>query len=193
MPMIYETIITSLDAENQPHIAPFGVREENGLVLIAPFRPSSSLDNLLYHRSAVMNLTDDVRVFAGALTGRRHWPVEVAEVINGVVLTSALTHRELELVEVKEDETRPELLFKVVHEVQHHPFLGFNRAQAAVIELAVLVSRLHMLPMEKIETEVTYLAIAIEKTAGERELQAWQWLIERIENYKAELNMGNIA
>jgi hypothetical protein len=191
--MIYETIITSLDAENRPHIAPFGVREENGLVLIAPFRPSSSLDNFLYHRSAVMNLTDDVRVFAGILTGRRDWPLEAAVKLNGVVLASALTHRELELVEVRDNETRPELLFKVMHEVQHHAFRGFNRAQAAVIELAVLVSRLHMLPMEKIDAEIVYLRIAIEKTAGERELQAWQWLIERVENYKAELNMGNIA
>jgi hypothetical protein len=193
MPLIYETIITSLDAENQPYIAPFGVREENGLVLIAPFRPSSSLDNLLHHRCAVMNLTDDVRIFAGTLTGRRDWPLVPAEKVHGVVLASALAHRELELVEIREDQTRPELLFKVVHEVQHHPFRGFNRAQAAVIELAVLVSRLHMLPMEKIDAEITYLAIAIEKTAGERELQAWQWLIERVENYKAELNMGNIA
>lgn len=193
MPMIYETIITSLDAENQPHIAPFGVREENGLVLIAPFRPSGSLDNVLYHRSAVMNLTDDVRIFAGVLTGRRDWPLQAAEKIKGVVLASALSHRELELVEIRENETRPELLFKVVHEVHHLPFRGFNRAQAAVIELAVLVSRLHMLPIEKIDAEIAYLTIAIEKTAGERELQAWQWLIERIENYKAELNMGNIA
>ncbi len=193
MPLIYETIITSLDAENQPYIAPFGVREENGLVLIAPFRPSSSLDNLLHHRCAVMNLTDDVRIFAGTLTGRRDWSLTPAEKVHGVVLASVLTHRELELVDVREDQTRPELLFKVVHEVQHHPFQGFNRAQAAVIELAVLVSRLHMLPMEKIDAEIAYLAIAIEKTAGERELQAWQWLIERVENYKAELNMGNIA
>jgi len=57
----------------------------------------------------------------------------------------------------------------------------------------VLVSRLHMLSMEKIDAEIAYLSIAVEKTAGERELQAWQWLIERVENYKAEQNMGNIA
>lgn len=193
MPLIYETIITSLDAENQPHIAPFGIREENGMVLIAPFRPSGSLDNFLNHHSAVINLTDDVRIFAGVLTGRRDWPLQTAEKVKGVVLASALSHRELELVEIRENETRPELLFKVVHEVHHLPFRGFNRAQAAVIELAVLVSRLHMLPMEKIDAEIAYLTIAIEKTAGERELQAWQWLIERVENYKAELNMGNIA
>lgn len=193
MPLIYETIITSLDASGQPHIAPFGIREEQGFVLISPFRPSTSLDNLLHHRTAVVNLTDDVRVFAGVLTGRREWPLKPAEKMQGVVLESALAHRELELVEIREHEIRPELLFRVVHEVQHQPFRGFNRAQAAVIELAVLVSRLHMLPMEKIDAEIAYLNIAIEKTAGDRELQAWQWLIECIENHKAATDSGNLA
>lgn len=193
MPLIYETIVTTLDANDQPHIAPFGVREENGLILIAPFRPSTSLDNFLHHQTAVINLTDDVRIFAGAFVCKRDWPLVPTDVLHGVRLSSALAHRELELVEVREHATRPELLFKVKHEVQHQAFRGFNRAQAAVVELAVLVSRLHMLPMEKIESEVAYLSIAVEKTAGERELQAWQWLIERVENYKAEQNMGNIA
>ena len=105
--MIYETIITTIDANQQVHIAPFGVRERNGLILIAPFRPSTSLDNLLNSRVAVINLTDDVRVFAGALTGRRAWPVKKAEKVNGFVLETALAHKELELAEVKDDPTRP--------------------------------------------------------------------------------------
>lgn len=191
--MIYETIIITSTAEGQAHIAPFGIRERDGLVLIAPFRPSTSLDHLLRSRCAVVNLTDDVRVFAGALTGRRDWPVRRAEQIDGYVLESALAHRELELIEVKEDALRPELTFRVVFEAMHAPFRGFNRAQAAVLEAAVLVSRLHMLPLEKIEAEVNYLRIAVEKTAGEYEWQAWGWLMERIDNYKAELRGENQA
>ena len=191
--MIYETIIITSTAEGQAHIAPFGIRERDGLVLIAPFRPSTSLDHLLRSRCAVVNLTDDVRVFAGALTGRRDWPVRRAEQIDGYVLKSALAHRELELIEVREDALRPELTFRVVFEAMHAPFRGFNRAQAAVLEAAVLVSRLHMLPLDKIEAEVNYLRIAVEKTAGENEWQAWGWLMERIDNYKAELRGENQA
>ena len=191
--MIYETIVITTDAQNNPHIAPFGVRERDGLVLIAPFRPSVSLDNLLASRAAVINLTDDVRIFAGALTGRYNWPLHKADKINGYVLDAALAHRELQLVEIKDDDARPELYFRVVHEVAHASFRGFNRAQAAVIELAVLVSRLHMLAMEKIDAELAYLTIAMEKTAGEREREAWQWLVERIENHKAALSGNNLA
>lgn len=191
--MIYESILTSISSEGKVHIAPFGVRERNGLILIAPFRPSVTLENLLTTRHAVLNFTDDVRAFAGGMTGRHDWPLTKASKVNGVVLASALTHRELELVEIKDDETRPELYFRVIHEEIHAPFRGFNRAQAAVIELAVLVSRLHMLPMEKIEAEINYLKIAIEKTAGERELEAWQWLVDKVENHKAAMTGENQA
>ena len=191
--MIYETVITTVNADGSAHIAPFGIRERDGMIIIAPFRPSTSLDNLLRTERAVVNLTDDVRVFAGALTGRRDWPVRLAEKIEGYVLDAALAHRELELVDVKEDVVRPELTFRVVHEVMHTAFRGFNRAQAAVLEAAVLVSRLHMLPPEKIAAEIAYLTIAVDKTAGDRERQAWNWLLERIENYNAEQRGENQA
>jgi hypothetical protein len=54
-----------------------------------------------------------------------------------------------------------------------------------VVEAAILVSRLHMLPPEKIEREIAYLQIAIDKTAGPRERQAWAWLMERIAEHRA--------
>jgi len=191
--MIHETIVTSVDAQGLPHLAPFGIREEEGLVVIAPFRPSATLDNLLSSRTAVVNSTDDVRVFAGALTGRVQWPLIAAKKINGYRLQEALAHRELELVQVREDARRPQLGFRVVHEETHLAFKGFSRAQAAVIELAILVSRLHMLPIEKIEAEIAYLEIAIQKTAGEPELQAWSWLMERITNHKAGISGDDVA
>lgn len=191
--MIFETIVTSTNQDGSPHIAPFGIREQDGLILIAPFRPSTSLDNLLQNRCAVINQTDDVRLFAGALVGNRVWPVIPANKIAGWVVQGALTHRELELVEIEEDALRPKLWFKVVHEQMHAPFKGFNRAQSAVVELAILVSRLHMLPMEKIDAELAYLSIAIEKTAGDREQEAWGWLMEKVENFKAAQCGGNVA
>ncbi len=100
-------------------------------------------------------------------------------------LVDCLAHSELELVEVRDDAMRPQLLMKKVAEFNHRPFAGFNRAQAAVIELAILVSRLHLLPREKIESEIQYLQIAIDKTAGERELEAWGWLTQKIDDFYA--------
>ena len=55
-----------------------------------------------------------------------------------------------------------------------------------MIEAAILVSRLHMLPAEKIDLEMDYLRIAVEKTAGPREQEAWQWLVDRIAGYRRD-------
>jgi hypothetical protein len=55
-----------------------------------------------------------------------------------------------------------------------------NRARAAVLEAAILATRLHMLPPEKIEREIDYLKIAIDKTAGDAERRAWARVMEKI-------------
>lgn len=191
--MILETIVTTVDSAGNPHTTPFGIRREDSYVIISPYKPSTTLENILSSKHAVLNLTDDVRVFAGALAGRKAWTLEPADKISGFRLSDCLVHQELKLVRVEEDETRPDLYLKVLHEKQHKAFAGFNRAQAAVIELAVLVSRLTRLPMEKINQELAYLQIAVDKTAGPREREAWNWLIEAVENHRAMLNNENIA
>jgi hypothetical protein len=191
--MIYETIITTQDVEGHAHVTPFGIRQQDGMVIISPYKPSTTLDNILTTKSAVLNLTDDVRVFAGALTLRQPWTLLSAEQVEGCRLADCLVHKELKLIKVDDDVLRPNLYLEVVYEAQHQPFQGFNRAQSAVIELAVLVSRLKRLPLEKITQEMTYLTIAIEKTAGPRELEAWAWLTEAVANHIATLDQQNIA
>ena len=63
--MIRETIVTTADAAGQVHIAPIGIIADADHWIIAPFRPSATLDNLRAVPFAVANYTDDVRVFAG--------------------------------------------------------------------------------------------------------------------------------
>jgi hypothetical protein len=183
--MIRETIVTTQDRDGRVHIAPIGLIVGGDGFVIAPFRPSTTLDNLQANPHAVANYTDDVLVFAGCLTGRRDWPTRPATKVPGAVLDQALAHAELAVAHFTDDATRPRFLCRVVHEETHAPFRGFNRAQAAVVEAAILVSRLHMLPAEKIEREIAYLQIAIDKTAGPRERQAWEWLMQRIAEHKA--------
>jgi len=184
--MIRECIVITQSRAGLVHIAPLGLIEEGEHLVIAPFRPSLTLDNLRENPFAVANYTDDVLVFAGCLTGRREWPTKPATKVPGAVLEQALAHAELQVVAITEDEQRPRFRCAVVHEENQRPFHGFNRAQAAVLEAAILVSRLHMLPPDKIEREIGYLQIAIDKTAGPRERQAWDWLMERIAGHKAK-------
>ena len=185
MPMIRETIVTTADAAGKVHIAPIGIIAEAGDWIIAPFRPSTTLDNLRAVPFAVANYTDDVRVFAGCLTGRHDWPTTAAQMVPVPRLAAALAHAELAVDTVAEDEQRPRFRCRVVHRAAHAPFEGFNRAKAAVVEAAILVSRLGMLPREKVEQEISYLQIAVDKTAGPSEQEAWSWLMERIKAHYA--------
>lgn len=184
--MIQETIVTTVNNQGIAHIAPMGVHVTESEFIILPFRPSTTLNNVLETQTAVINYCNDVRVFAGCLTGRRDWPLKPAEKINGQVLVNTLAHLEVEIVSMEEDEVRPKLFCQVVHSVNHAPFTGFNRAQYAVLEAAILVSRLKMLPLEKIEAEINYLRSGLEKTAGEHEMEAWGWLMAVIEAHKGE-------
>ncbi len=169
MPMIRETILTTVGADGRPHITPIGIIADGDGWIIAPFRPSTTLDNLRAVPFAVANYTDDVRIFAGCLTGRHDWPTRASDSVPVPRLTAALAHAELAVVATIEDEQRPRFRCAVVNLGLHAPFEGFNRAKAAVIE-----------------AEMAYLQTAIEKTAGAQEAEAWAWLKEAIRLHYGE-------
>jgi hypothetical protein len=182
MPMIRETIVTTVDKSGVVHIAPLGITADGEHWIVAPFRPSRTLDNLREVPHAVASQVDDVRIFAGCLTGRRDWPT-VPTAVPVPRLEAAIAHWELAVESVVEDEQRPRFRTRLVRAMSHAPFSGFNRAQAAVIELAILSSRLDFLPREKVAQETAYLAIAIQKTAGPHETEAWGWLMQKLRDF----------
>jgi uncharacterized protein len=183
MTMIRETIVTTVGTGGRVHVAPLGLIADGDGWIVAPFRPSTTLDNLRAVPFAVASHTDDVRVFAGCLTGRRDWPTVAAEAVPVPRLAGALAHLELAVDHVDEDNERPRFHCRVIRQEAHAPFPGFNRAQAAVIEAAILVSRLHFLPRQKIERDLDYLATAIAKTAGPAEQEAWGWLRAKVDRH----------
>ncbi len=184
---IFEAVVTTVDTDGTVHVAPFGVRYRGPQVVLMPFKPSATLDNIRATGHAVLNLTADTRVFASSVCAR--WlgappygppPLVPTHRIPGLRLAGALAHSELELVDDDDHAERPTLSLARVLEVTHAAFPGFNRAQAAVVEGAVLVSRLHMLPPDKVDGEMAYLQIAIDKTAGPAEREAWGWLQQAV-------------
>ncbi len=180
MPFIRECIVTTVQEDGKVYIAPMGIHEAGGQLVILPFKPSTTLENVERERTATLNYTDDVRVYAGCLSGHQNWPTCQTDVIKGARLRDCLSHSELEVVDKAEDEVRPRYFCKVVNEVTHAPFHGYNRAQFAVLELSILVSRLRRLPIAKVRREIEYLRIGFEKTSGVREREAWGWLMAKV-------------
>jgi hypothetical protein len=180
VPLILETIVTTLSPAGEMHLVPFGLIQDGADLILAPFRPSPTIVNLDASPFFAASSPRDVRVIAGCVTGRRDWPVLPCDRIRGQRLADSFAHAELEVVNVEDDPTRPRYRGRMVHQASHAPFLGYNRAQAAVLEAAILSTRLHMLEPEKILSEMRYLAIAISKTAGPREREAWDWIEDKV-------------
>lgn len=183
--MIREAIVTTRSLEGEPHIAPMGATVIEGGYLLQPFRPSRTLQNLVSTRIAVVNFTDDVRIFAGCVAGR-HVPVDVrkATYIDCPRLADALSHDEITVERVEDDPQRPKFFCKTYFSDGHRRFEGMNRAKAAILEAAVLVSRLDLLDDEKVDQEIAYLAIAVEKTAGPEEREAWGWMLDAVAEHR---------
>ena len=180
MSFICEAIVSTRAADGSTHLAPLGFRRDGDCLVLAPFHPSRSLDNLRLTGEAAISHTDDVRVFVGCLTGRRDWPLAPCAQVGCGRLADALSHHELRVERVDDDPERPRFLCRELVVAAHRPFPGFNRAQAAVIEGCILVSRLHLLPPERVARELAALQVAVDKTAGAREFEAWDWLMERV-------------
>jgi hypothetical protein len=67
----------------------------------------------------------------------------------------------------------------VVAEHAGRPFLGFHRAAHAVVEAAILVTRLHLVEPAEVRRQFAALAVLVEKTGGEREHEAFALLAAR--------------
>lgn len=183
--MIRETIVTTRSETGDPHVAPMGATPTETGWLLQPFRPSKTLENMLATRCACVNFTDNALVFAGCVTKRRSdWPTEPADGVASVRLAGALAVDEVEIERIEDDGQRPKLHCRTVGSASLKPFPGLNRAIAAVVEGAVLVSRLKMLPPERIDQEFAYLQIAIDRTAGPDELEAWSWLTDAVRAHR---------
>ena len=186
--MIHEVIVTTISEKKIVHLAPMGIQIIDNKIIISPFRPSQTLDNITKNNLATINFIDDVRVFAGIVTKyKKDWDLEnIKDERIAPRLMLANTHYNVIAREFKDDEKRPDIICDISKKVINKPFMGFNRAQFSVIEASVLVSRLRMLPIEKILQEIEYLKIGIKKTAGPRESQAWEWIEDKIQEFQKE-------
>ena len=175
MPFIRESIVTTHERRRQRARGADGRDREAPFLVIAPFQPSTTLANLRRHPFACVNYATDVRDLCRLRDRRRRdWPVVAAERIDGWRLADALAHAEVEVAEVVDDAQRPRFRCRDVHEASHGPFRGFNRAQAAVHRGGDPGHpAAHAASRTKIEQEMGYLQIAIDKTAGEPEREAW--------------------
>lgn len=167
--MIIESILTTQDGAGRINCAPMGVEWGDETILIKPYQDTTTFRNLSETRAAVINLTDNVLLFAEGAISNPTFPTRPAMVVPGVVLQDVCSWREVEVVEIDASEPRARITTRVVHRGVKREFLGFNRARHAVLEAAILATRTRFLPREQILGEFERLQVIVDKTAGPQE------------------------
>ena len=178
--MIVETIVTSVAADGAVNCAPMGVEWGDTTIVLKPFLDTVTYRNLVATGAAVVNLTDDVRVFARSAISNPVYPTVAAEVIRGVVLAGCCSWREVEVRSVDSTPPRSRIETEVVHQGVRREFIGFNRARHAVLEAAIYATRLHLLPRAFIDSELARLQVIVDKTAGSDEIEAMAMLTDYV-------------
>lgn len=182
--MIIETIVSTLDSHGETNLSPVGaiVRPDSWERFeFRLFPESQTLANLLETREGVLHLTDDAMLFARAIADQ--WdglpPMESSDRVQARRLSGVSAAHEFRVTQTEQNGQRIFLQCETV--ATHHGtgFRGFNRARYAIVEAAILVSRLGILPDEEIHRHLDPLGIIVKKTGGPDELAAWQLLAER--------------
>ena len=184
--LILEGIVVTLDAAGVPNIAPMGPRVDRDVsrLTLRPFSTSRTYQNLLSARRGVFHVTDDVELLAKAAVGQLSpLPALCPLPTSGCQrLADACRWWAFEVEQIGDSTERITIDCRVTSRGEIRPFLGFNRAKHAVLEAAILATRLHILPAETINSEFKRLSTLIEKTAGHQERTAFAFLQEYIAN-----------
>lgn len=178
--MIVETIVTTVADDGTVNCAPMGVEWGETAIVLKPFLDTATYRNVAATRAAVVNLTDDVRVFARAAISNPTYETGPATVVRGVVLADCCSWRELEVTSIDGTPPRSRIDTIVVHRGTRREFIGFNRARHAVLEAAIYATRLHLISRAFVDSELARLQVIVDKTAGPQEREAMELLVRHI-------------
>jgi uncharacterized protein len=171
---IVETVTTTINPDGTVNCAAMGVEWGDEIIVIKPYRPTRTLRNLRATGAAVVNLTDDILLFADAALGDPQPPTRPTATIEGVVLADACSWREVTVEEIDDSGPRARVVTRVVGRGTGREFVGFNRASHAVLEASIIASRASRLPAVEIRAELERLQALVDKTAGPREREAME-------------------
>jgi uncharacterized protein len=184
--VIIETIVTTVALDGTVNCASMGVEWGEESLVLKPFLDTTTYRNVVATRAAVVNLIDDVRVFAQAAIAHPQYRTVPAVAVRGVILAECCSWREVEVRTIDSTPPRSRIDAEVVHRGTQREFIGFNRARHAVLEAAIYATRLHLLSREFVESELARLQVIVDKTAGAQELEAMTLLTDYIRSAPQE-------
>jgi hypothetical protein len=135
----------------------------------------------------VLHVTDDVELLARAAVGRLDPPPPMlpARGVSGWVLAEACRWYAFRVATIDEREPRARIEADVVDRGTLREFFGFNRAKHAVVEAAILATRVALIAPAELRAEFARLAVLVDKTGGNQERRAYAFLRQYIDEAMA--------
>jgi hypothetical protein len=177
--LILEGIVTTLNEDGSANVSPMGPRVDRNVsrLVLRPFRTSQTYQNLKRHGSGVFHVIDDVELIARAAVGQLETPRLVPlDFKDCIRLADCCRWFAFQVTRLDDREERTTIDCSVSKRGVIREFFGFNRAKHAVLEAAILATRIGILPADEIRCEFERLAIPVQKTAGDQERRAFEFL-----------------
>ncbi len=183
--MIVEGLLTTVDEQGRVNVAPMGpiVRPDWSALVLRPFEGSQTLANLRATGRGVFHVVDDAELLARCAIGHRdpappmHWN----EQARGWVLDRACRWYALEVQCWGGTPPRLEATSRVAACGRLRDFVGWNRARHAVLEAAILATRVAWLPQQQLAEALNFLAPLVYKTGDAAEHRAFALLVQYVE------------
>jgi len=183
--LILEGIVVSQDGAGRTNIAPMGPRVDRGItrLTLRPFHKADTYHNLKATGCGVFHVTDDVELLAHAAVGELRRPALVAMHDFPCPRLADCCRWLAFRVDSLDDATeRTTIDCRIVAQGEVRPFFGFNRAKHAVVEAAILATRIGIMNAAEIHRELARLETPVQKTAGLQERRAFEYLRHYIES-----------
>jgi len=184
--MILEGVVTTLDPDGSVHVSCMGPTVEGAFerLVFRPFPASRTLENLRRTGQGVMHVTDDVELLARAAIGKLAQLPNLlpAPGINGFILSDACRWYAFRVTAIDDRLPRVSVSCRVVAAGCVREFFGFNRAKHAVLEAAILATRVDLVAMRRIRAEMRRLAPLVEKTGGPAEQRAFELIKQHLDD-----------
>lgn len=178
--MIIETVVTTRDDTGHVNFAAMGVVWGEDRITIRPFLNTRTYKNLARAGEAVVNVTDNVLIFAKSALTHEACESTPARHVDGVVLKDTCHWREVIVEHIVPPPAgelpRAQVITKVVGGGELRPFAGLCRAKHAVVEASILVSRLHLLARDDVLRELDRLDVLVDKTGDAQEREAMAFI-----------------
>jgi uncharacterized protein len=178
--LVLEGIVVSCDEHGAVNIAPMGPRVDRQLTrfVLRPFQTAQTYRNLKETGRCVFHVTDNVLLLARAAIGQLEPLPDLAKIdrFDCPRLTETCRWFALQAESIDDGAERASIVSRVVAQGDVRPFFGFNRAKHAVLEAAILATRIGIMSGNEIRREMERLAAPFQKTAGIQEQQAFELL-----------------